>query len=254
VTLALADRLVCLADVRVSGEQALVGWFATHPDHRRKGHASACLQRALAHVRERGAAAIRTHGFTDSRNTAACAFLEHRGFTVRDPEHQNIVMQIDMDHYEPRPVELPEGYRVTSLRMDRLQDWVTVKDAVFESKTTPEWFMANFGSRPDFDPAGWHVLYCEDEPIGIAGADFHRDPAHPETISGCQIEWVGVLDTHRGKRLGESLMRTCLNYTKQHGVNPCQLITQIFRQAAVLLYEKLGFRHVREDRTYERPL
>lgn len=247
-------ELVSLVDVRVEGQQASLGWFATQPDHRRKGHAAGCLQHALQYAREQGATQVQTHSFIDSRLTAACAFLEHHGFTVRDPDHQNMVMQIDIDQYSPRPFELPEDYAIRSLRMEHLDHWLKVKDGVFDSTTTPEWFMDTFGSRFDFDPTGWLLLYYRDEPVGIAGADFHRDPARPDVISGCQIEYVGVLDEHRGRRLGEALMLACLDYTKRHDVQPCQLITQRFRTAAVTLYEKLGFRWQRDNRTYEKPL
>jgi ribosomal protein S18 acetylase RimI-like enzyme len=248
-------RVVALVFVRPYMQtDAEIVAFATHPDCRRQGLGSKCLQDALQYLREGGRKCMQTSTFIDSRVTSACTFLEHHGFTVRNPDGQNIVMQFDMDRYEPQPVELPDGYRIASLRLDRLQDWIAVKDGVFESTTTPDWFMTTFGNRPDFDPTGWHILYCGDEPVGIAGADLFRDPARPQHYSGCQIEYVGVLDTHRGKRLGEMLMRTCLNYTKHHGVQPCQLITQPFRQGAVPLYEKLGFRLVRENRIYERSL
>lgn len=65
---------------------------------------------------------------------------------------------------------------------------------------------------------------------------------------------MGVLPEYRGLGLGECLMRACLNYVHQHHVKPCQLITQPFRKAAIGLYEKLGFRVVRENRIYEKCL
>lgn len=248
-----AGRVVSLVDARVKDQEAQIGWFATHPDYRRKGYATDCLQHALQYARDRGATTVRTHSFIDSRVTAACAFLEHHGFTVRDPDHQNMVLQIDMDQYGMQPVELPDGYELRTLDMNRLDEWLAVRRGVF-GEVPEDWFAITFARRWDFDPAGWHMIYHGSQPVGIAGADFHRDPAHPQTISGCQFEYVGVLAEHRGKRLGEMLMYACLNYAKRHHVQPCQLITQRFRTAAVGLYEKLGFRFQRENRTYEKPL
>lgn len=245
------DQLAALMDLHTVGTDAQIGAFATHPAYQRQGLASALLAQGLDRAREAGCQSIRTASFVDSRNAAACALLEQHGFAVLDPDRQNMVMQIDMDGYVPQAVALPEGYELRSLRMDRLDEWIAVKDAVFGGTTPPEWFTNTFSHRPDFDPTGWLMIYHETTPIGIAGADFHRDPARPEVISGCQIEYVGVLDNHRGKRLGELIMRACLNNTREHSVKPCQLITQEFRTAAVTLYEKLGFRRVRENRIYQ---
>lgn len=248
-------KLVSLVAVK-SGEngQGLLEWFATDPGHRRKGHASACLQRAEDQLRSLGCTSLKTASFVDSRVSSAWGFLEHHGFIFREPQQQSIVMQIDMNQYEPQPVVLPAGYGFRALRRDDLTDWLHVKNEVFESSSDVAWFMTTFGNRPGFDPAGWRLLYCQDEVAGLAAADFHRDPDDLSIISGCQIEYVGMLEEHRGKKLGEALMVECLNYTKQHGVVPCQLITQPFRTAAVSLYEKLGFRKVRENRLYEKSL
>lgn len=248
-------ELLSLVAVR-PGEsgQGLLRWFVTHPAHRQQGLASACLRRAEDQLRSAGCTLVKTASFVDSRVTSAWTFLERHGFVFREPQQQSIVMQIDMSQYEPRPAVLPEGYAFRTLRLEALEDWLHAKNGVFESTSDVAWFMATFGNRAGFDPAGWRLLYCHDEVAGIAAADFHHDPDNLDTISGCQIEYVGVLDEHRGKKLGEALMVECLNYTKLHRVTPCQLITQPFRTAAVNLYEKLGFRKVRENRIYEKPL
>lgn len=247
-------KLIALLDFQVTGDEASLGAFATHPAYQRQGLGSANLTAALEAMRATGAATVRTASFVDSRNLAACACLEKAGFTVRDPEHQNIVLQIDMDRYQPLPIELPPAYRIEPLRLEWLEAWMTVRNRVFESSGGPDWFHSVFASRWDFEPQGWHVLFHGDEMIGIAGADLHRDPAHPEAYSGSQIEYVAVYSEHRGLRLGEMLVATCLNYTKRLGVKPCQLITQPFRVAAIKLYERLGFRKVRDNRVYERLL
>lgn len=230
-----------------------LAFFATHPDYRRQGLASECLQRALDFLKSRGAAKVQTSPFVDSRLTAACAFLEHHGFVVHDPDHQNMVMQIDMSSYEPEPIALPEGYRIEALRPEWVPQYLQVKDRVFGGTSPDDWFEKTFSHRWDFEWDGWMTLWQGDEMIGISGADLFRDPAHPECYSGAQIEYVGVVDGHRGLRLGEIIVRACLDYIKARDL-PCQLITQRFRVPAVTLYEKLGFRFQRENRTYEKPL
>ncbi|MHB8995245.1 MAG: GNAT family N-acetyltransferase [Armatimonadota bacterium] len=228
--------------------------LATHPAYRRQGLATDCLSRALDFLKSRGLTRVETGYFTDSRVTSACAFLEARGFTVREPERQNIVMQIDMNQYEPVPIVLPEGFRIETLRPESIPQYLQTKDRVFGGTTAPDWFEKTFSHRWDFEWDGWLTLWRGEEMIGLSGADLFRDPDHPETYSGAQIEYVGVVEGFRGLRLGEMLVRACLNYIKDLQVKPCQLITQPFRVPAVTLYERLGFRLVRENRTYEMTL
>jgi ribosomal protein S18 acetylase RimI-like enzyme len=244
-------RLVSLVDVRALEDKGQIGWFATHPDYRRLGLATECFQRACEYLRAAGVTSLQTEGFVDSRVVSACGFLEASGLTVRAPQQQNIVMQIDMDAYEPVSIVLPADFRIESLRPEWVPQWLQTKDRVFGGSTPADWFEKTFSHRWDFEYEGWMTLWRGDEMIGISGTDLFRDPEHRENYSGCQIEYVGVVEGHRGLRLGEMLVCSCLNYAKALKVKPCQLITQIFRVPAVTLYERLGFRHVREIRVYE---
>ena len=225
--------------------------LATHPAHRRQGLAGGCLKRALQFLKSQGVTRVETSHFVDSRVTSACGFLETSGFTVRDPQHQNIVMQIDMDKYQPVPLVFPLDYHLEVLRPEWIALWLQTKDRVFGGTTAADWFEKTFSHRPDFEYEGWMTLWRGDEMIGMASADLFRDPAHPDNYSGAQIEYVGVVEGHRGLHLGELVVRACLNYVKDKGIKPCQLITQPFRVPAITLYERLGFRHVRDNRTYE---
>ena len=159
-------------------------------------------------------------------------------------------MQIALEAYQVRDVQLPADYSFVTLTPELVPDWCAVKDGVFGGETPPEWFERSFANRWDFDPEGWFLLDCAGEKVGISGADIFRDPAAPSRLTGCQIEYVGVLPEHRGKRLGEALVIHCLNHAKRLQAAPCQLITQEFRVPAVTLYQSLGFRRVRENRIY----
>ena len=189
----------------------------------------------------------------DSRVGSACGFLEANGLTVRDPQGHNIVMQIDMSQYEPVPIVLPPDYRLEVLTPERVPLWLEAKDRVFGGATPCDWFEKTFSHRWDFEWDGWLTLWHDGEIIGLSSADMFRDPAHHDHYCGAQIEYVGVLESHRGRQLGKLIVCACLNHIKERGV-PCQLITQPFRIPAITLYQRLGFRHVRENRTYEMTL
>lgn len=227
-----------------------IGWCATHPEYRARGHAGRCLDAGLRFLEARGVKTVRTAAFVDSRLATSCRFLEEHGFEWRDGDKQNMVMQVDLAAYEPRPVELPPGYSIVSMTRELVPAWGEVRDGVFGGNTPPGWFEKAFGDRWDFDPSGWFLLDYEGTKVGISAADTFRDPADTSRLTGTQIEWVGVLPTHRGKRLGEALVIHCMNYAKTLNAAPLQLITQPFRVPAVTLYESLGFRIVRHNRTY----
>jgi ribosomal protein S18 acetylase RimI-like enzyme len=55
------------------------------------------------------------------------------------------------------------------------------------------------------------------------------------------LHWVGVIEAHRGKRLGEALALACLHQHRRDGWPDCWLTTEDFRAAAIHLYERLGF-------------
>ena len=250
------DAIVSAAGWGRFGEEAVcdILFIGTAPAHRRRGHARELLRRCEAWARERSLEQLRTQSFVDSRRTAACGLLAACGFEVRDPEHMNITMQVDMDAWEPRVPELPEGYRIVRFQDGDEQAWADVQKAVFDGDGTEEWFRRRFRDRPNFDPGGWLFLERNGERVGITGAIvWFRDEAMTQP-SGSLIEWVGVLPAERGKRLGEALMVAALNYLKGRDVYPNCLVTQYFRKPAVALYEKLGFRTVREWRTYVKPL
>jgi ribosomal protein S18 acetylase RimI-like enzyme len=242
---------VSLVEVTVSGDShGEIGWFGTHPAHRRRGYGSRCLQAGLSFLLAHGVREVRTAGIIDSRLPAQCAFLEANAFEHRDADRENMVMQTALEAYQLRDVQLPAGYSFVTLTPELIADWGAVKDGVFGGETPPEWFQETFAHRWDFDPEGWFLLDHEGQKVGISGADIFRDAADHSRITGCQIEYVGVLAEHRGKRLGEALVAHCLNYAKRLDAAPCQLITQEFRVPAVTLYESLGFRRVRQNRIY----
>jgi GNAT superfamily N-acetyltransferase len=228
----------------------LVDFVATHPAHRHQGHASRLLWKCEAWARRLDLERTQTARFVDSRAEAACGLFESCGFEVREPNHMNTTWEIDIDRWQPRKPGLPRGYRVVTFQPGDEAAWVDLHKAVFGGSATVEWFKRRFRDLPNFDPQGWHFIEGPRGKVGMAGAIvwFH-DPGLTRP-TGALVEWVGVLEQERGKNLGEALMVSCLNYLKRRAVEPNCIVTQYAREAAVGLYKKLGYRFVRECRTY----
>ena len=248
-------RPVALAECRLNAvrETAEIGWVAAHPEFAGQGLARRCLERSLQTALDHGATEARTWHLIDSRWTTACAFLAAMGFEVENPDKHNITMQIDFHAYAPREPILPEGYEIVSYVEGDAAEWATLKDAIFGGETAPDLFSREFASRHDFDPTGWFFAVHEGRKVGMTGAMICRN-RQTGAVTGGQIHWVGALPEERGKGLGEALMLAGLNYLHALEADPCVLVTQHFRVPAVKLYEKLGFRLVREMQTYVKKL
>lgn len=235
----VGDTPVAAAIARSSGQET--GWWriATAPEHRRRGLAHACLEAGERAARAEGVPVLTTLETVDSRWAAAGALLRDAGYQLADPEQRNISMRLDLRRWQPRALDLPPGYELTTWRADLLEDWMLCRNLVFDSDAPPSWFLDQFASRPEFDPSGWHLVLHEGRVVAIAGALACRDAAGVTT--GGMIEWVGVLPECRGLGLGETVVAACLNWLKAREVDSAVLLTQPFRVPAVRLYEKLGF-------------
>jgi GNAT superfamily N-acetyltransferase len=241
------------AAIATSGEGGAQWWrITTDPACRRSGLASSCMEAGESAMRDAGQQIIATGAVVDSRWTAAGALLSSRGYSPDEPEKRNITMRLD--EWVPRDVAFPDGYELATLREDDVPEWSEVKSRIFGWQSEPEWFLNRFMSRPDYDPSGWLVVRHEGSIVGISGVLAIRLDRDPERLHGAQIEYVGVLDEHRGRKLGRLLVTECLNWAYGRDSLPVILLTQPFRVPAVTLYESLGFRTLCAWQSYVKPL
>lgn len=245
-------RIISVAIARAVGE-SLAWWrVATAADCRREGLASRCVQAGEEAMREPGQAEVATDPPVDSRWLAAEGLFAGGGYHLDDPERRNISMMVE--GWTEQPIEVPAGYELTTLTEADVQGWTDCRNAVFGSSVGPEWLRTVFMSREDFDPGGWFLVKCEGRIVGISGAIDAADPSRPEGARGGMIEYVGVLDEERGHGLGELVVTACLNWLARRGVPRATLITQPFRQPAIRLYERLGFRTIAAWHRWVKPL
>ncbi len=236
------DHPVAAAIACREGEDT--GWWrvATAPEYRRRGLAARCIEAGESALREMGRPAVATDTVVDSRWQAANALFGALGYRLEDPERRNITMMVE--GWVERPVEMAEGYELTTMREADIEGWAECRNLVFGSDAGPEWFREHFMSHPDFDATGWYLVKRGGRIVGISGALAIPDPRDPEHVRGGLIEYVAVLDEHRGHGLGERVVSACLNWLARRGVTQTILITQPFRVPAIRLYEKLGFRTI----------
>lgn len=89
--------------------------------------------------------------------------------------------------------------------------------------------------------------------VDLAASRLARDGAEPVAIAllgrrgeAGYIAGMGVAPSHRGRGLGEVVMRAVLDAARSLGVTRVQLEVLVQNTPAIRLYERLGFRHVRD--------
>ena len=220
-------------------EEGTFHFFCVNAHYGGHGYGSRLLRAMEDALRERGMKRVVTEQ-EDSRCPDRNRFLQLKGYRALDPDHESIIMRLEPAGRVIREVVLPDDtYSIETWRDEYLDDWVEVKNAVFEHASERSLFLDQFRNRHDFDPDGWMLLRHGERFIGITGAMVCRET--DGRLRGGVIEWVGVRPEYRGKKLGEALVIAGLNYFVQRDVAPVTLITQPFRKPAVALYEKLGF-------------
>ena len=87
--------------------------------------------------------------------------------------------------------------------------------------------------------SGGVILFVEAEGLGIVGtAALLRSPS-----GAIELTKMGVRESARGLKLGEFLLATMIERAMALNADPLFLLTNAKCEAAVHLYEKLGFRH-----------
>ncbi|MGC9320116.1 MAG: GNAT family N-acetyltransferase [Armatimonadota bacterium] len=231
-----------------------IGWWriATDPAHRRQGLARRCVEAGERALRAIDAERVVTAETVDSRWEAADGLFRALDYDLQDPDRRNITMAVR--GWRTREIVLPEGYELSTLTEADIDGWLECRNRVFGGDADEEWLRGHFMSRSDFDPTGWHLVRHSGRIVAIAGALDICHPRDPQRLRGAMIEYVGVLEEHRGRGLGEAVVVACLDWLADRGVELAMLLTQPFRVPAVRLYEKLGFRTIAAWHRWEKPL
>jgi mycothiol synthase len=228
-------------------------WLGVLPRVRRHGIGGALLAEVMKHAKAAGAAELRS-GVLDSRNAAA-AFAAKHGFAPRGI----ISLRMHRRDLENLPaIALPPGYALRPYRPGDEAAWIDLFRRIFADDlrselppTNPPSVRSEFLHSAYWRPERmWFADGPDGSPVGTTTAWVFPQDGRLVPI----LHWVGVLEAHRGQRLGEALSLACMNQPKQDGWNECWLTTQTFRAPAVKTYERLGFRIVYWRSDYARTL
>lgn len=113
-------------------------------------------------------------------------------------------------------------------------EWIT---AMFALEHTDREVLENPGARI-IEPGG-AILFVEADGLGIVGTCALQKTGP----SAYELTKMGVRESARGLKAGEFLLRETIERARQLGADPLYLLTNKRCEAAIHLYEKLGFAH-----------
>jgi mycothiol synthase len=223
--------------------------MVVHPDVRGStGVEVALLERAVEHVAAAGGGLVVLWVFEPDQGDDEAA--ARAGF-----RHQRDLLQERVPLPLGEEPAWPPGVEVRSFvpgQDDRA--WLTVNNRAFADH--PEqggWVEATLQRRmaePWFDPKGFLLAFDAD---GLAG--FCWTKVHPATDVDPElgeIFVIGVDPSRQGSGLGRALVVAGLAYLADRGIRTGMLFVDGDNEAALRLYESLGFTIHRRDRAYER--
>jgi mycothiol synthase len=176
--------------------------------------------------------------------------LEEAGFTSQANVGEDSWSKVLMQRLAQMPVAdcaLPAGFTIRPLAgKSEVEAYVQLHQAVFESKNmTVEWRRRTLHRPeylPDLDlaavaPDGQLAAFC------ICWLD-------AEKKSSGQIEPLGVRADLRKLGLGRAILAEGLRRLHLHGANQVYVETDNYRDAALELYEAVGFRTIQDILVY----
>ena len=117
-----------------------------------------------------------------------------------------------------------------------------------------EWITAMFSLEPAdrevlehpeaaiIQPGG-AILFVEAQGLGIVGTAALRKTGRKTGETAFELTKMGVRETARGLKAGEFLLAAAIERAAMLGADPLYLLTNHKCEAAIHLYEKLGFQH-----------
>jgi mycothiol synthase len=222
--------------------------LVVHPAHRRAGLGTALVRELLARQPAGGTLRIWAHGELPGA-VALAARLDLR--KVRE------LRQLRLGLAAPPVVPaLPDGVRIRAFRVGVDEpEFLRVNNAAFawhpEQGGWPPEEIAEREREPWFDPDGFLLAVDPDDRL----LGYHWTKVHPatgDTPPLGEVYVLGVDPAARGLRLGRALTLAGLRHLYDRGLRTVLLYVEADNDAAVRLYEGLGFTRWHTDVMYAR--
>lgn len=208
--------------------------LAVHPDHRRRGHGAALLDKLVSQGERR----FWAHGdLPAARGWAALLGLQRERTLLR--------LALRPDAQIPE-VEVPTGTTIRPFREDDVPGLLSVNARAFARHPEQRRMdRADFERRAKsdwFDPAG---LFVADQGGTVVG--FHWT----KVVEGRgEVYLLAVDPDHHGERLGAALLRRGLHHLAAVGIDDVELYVEDDNARALDLYIAGGFSEVGRDVLY----
>ncbi|NUM55668.1 MAG: GNAT family N-acetyltransferase [Candidatus Hydrogenedentes bacterium] len=142
-------------------------------------------------------------------------------------------------------VPLPAGYSIRTFLDGDEAALAQIYAASRLDKDTVEAVRRDVLGDPCFKPERVFVAEFDGKAVGTGSAWI----TDGEPGVG-YLHMLGVLNDHRGKRLGVALTCACLRYTRDEGLDTQRLMTDDWREDAIRLYLDLGYDPLIMDRSH----
>jgi mycothiol synthase len=214
--------------------------LVVHPVHRGHGHGRA-LGSALL-----GASGKRLRVWAHGGHPAARHLAQVLGLTLFRELRQ---MRRPLTGLELPDPKLPEGVSVRAFVPGKDDTaWLAVNAAAFahhpEQGSLTQRDLDDRKAEPWFDPAGFFLAERGGELVG-----FHWTKVHAEEQLG-EVYVLGVRPGEQGGGLGKALTTIGLRHLAAQGLPTAMLYVDADNQAAVSVYERLGFTTYETDLMY----
>jgi mycothiol synthase len=224
-----------------------------HPSYRDHGVGSALVNSVVDTATEWGGKYISTAIPEDS--PGSLRFLERHGF---QEVRRFFKMRLN-DFSQLAAPTLPEGYSIRTFTPGQDEAaFVHVFNTAFEGHWdfTPlaEAEVAQWNKRMSFNPRGCFLLFDGDRMVGFMTVLYNPDQAAQTGEAVARIFEMGVLPEYRSKGLGFEMLKQAIGYAKDRGMKAVDLVTDAENEAAVKLYDKVGFQEKRATIVLHRTL
>lgn len=217
-------------------------WTIDVPDQRDSEDLPAALDAAIAEIAEKGGG--ETHLWIHDIDDPADAIANAAGFTAhRDLWQLRCALPAEPSTIETRAFTPADADAMIGVN-NRAFSWHPEQSGMTRDS------LAATMAEPWFDPDGFRLFERDGEVLGFCWTKVHADE---DPVLG-EIFVIAVDPSAHGQGLGSPMTRAGLDWLAAKGIEHGMLYVESDNAAANRTYEKIGFRHHRTDRAYNRTI